>query len=378
MDTDQSALSFKEMMADHEYEAFAASKMNNVSVASQLEAASPSPPMIEQTESKSENKGDGMTPAEREAARLGLEIDFSRPDPLLLSENLVRAYKDLGSDFYAARDAGPIYDGNAVSSGTTSATVNDASDSIGTWRCCKCDQKQELYQHDQGQHIVSALNCACPHKSCENCTLTGNIKLYQPVQEPIPVQLSDDEHKQVKFGVFCSNCGLSWRAQIVKDTVLQKISAVPKDLAKRTAHPLDMLRESKSMSNLRGDHGFKTSSVPTKSSTLNLRQLSSEMAKEHGKQANSVMVKFSGIQCTCGRTVDASSLCFQIVEPSKKEVTAPETIVVEPSFTATSEDQARGIGKSTLALKGRRIRHANPLMSNPVTDDDLAMMAMFK
>jgi hypothetical protein len=66
MDTDQSALSFKEMMADHEYEAFAASKMNNVSVASQLEAASPSPPMIEQTESKSENKGDGMTPAERD------------------------------------------------------------------------------------------------------------------------------------------------------------------------------------------------------------------------------------------------------------------------------------------------------------------------
>lgn len=40
----------------------------------------------------------------------------------------------------------------------------------------------------------------------------------------------------------------------------------------------------------------------------------------------------------------------------------------EKSFGATEEDKKKGIGKETLTLevKGKRVRHANPLMSNPV------------
>jgi hypothetical protein len=373
------------MLADKEHENCVMGKMSDMTISSPVGVAPPSPLMPEQDENQTETKAedkieeedDGMTPHEREALRLGLELDFSCPDPLLESANMVRAYKDLGSDFYATRDAGPIYDGSAVNSDNAN-TPQDQPDSIGTWKCCKCDSKQELYKHDQEQHLISTLNCVCSHKSCENCTLTGSIKLYQPVQEPIPVQLSDDANKQVNFGVFCSNCGLSWRAQIVKDTTLvQKISAVPKDLAKRSAHPLEKLRDARSMSNLRGELSTKISSIPTKS-TLNLRQLSNEMEKEHGKQANSVMVEFSGIQCSCGGVVDSASLCFQIVEPTKVEEAAPEPVGMEPGFTATREDQAKGIGRSTLTLKDKRVRHANPLMSNPVTAEDLDMMAMFK
>jgi hypothetical protein len=71
----------------------------------------------------------------------------------------------------------------------------------------------------------------------------------------------------------------------------------------------------------------------------------------------------------------ADGLCFQIVEATaaeKKEVKEEKVVVKRkpaPTFTATPEDRAKGLGKSTLTLesKGRgRIRHANPLMSNPV------------
>jgi hypothetical protein len=40
----------------------------------------------------------------------------------------------------------------------------------------------------------------------------------------------------------------------------------------------------------------------------------------------------------------------------------------EKSFGATEQDKKKGIGKETLTLevKGKRVKHANPLMSNPV------------
>lgn len=274
-----------------------------------------------------------------------------------------------------------------------------AAMSIGLWRCCKCGKAHNLYPQEQGQNLIKALECDCPHRSCEDCALTGDIKPFKPVQEPIPVQLSDVD-KRILFGIFCGDCGSSWQAAPVSDVVgsrtkRQKISAVPKNLVQHTAHPLDKLRVSRSMANLRGDPTPKAHSPKAFKSTYNLRVLSDEMEKEHGKQANSVMVMFSGIVCTCGRTLTTCDLCFQIVEQPKQleqheqseqserlehdaeepDVIAREELKLrkEPTFSATAEDIAKGIYEPTLTLivKDRTIHHPNPLKSNPVTKDDL-------
>ncbi|KAH7073012.1 hypothetical protein BKA63DRAFT_392707, partial [Paraphoma chrysanthemicola] len=274
----------------------------------------------------------------------------------------VREYKGLGEDFHAARNANPIYDGNTISTAIAGKPPQHTSEPLGRWRCCKCGGGCELYEHDDSDNLVGAVTCVCPHRSCENCTLTGRIKTYKPVQEPIPVQLADDKPKQVQFGVLCNNCGLSWRAQTVKDTVRQKVSAVPKTIAKASSQPLEKLRHTKSLMK----------------SNANLRAKSDEMEKEHGKQVKSVMVYFGGFNCTCGHTLDSSALCFQIVEADEataatvvttaSTATPPPVVEPQPSFTASPEDRIRGIGNSVLKIRrgGKIIYHPNPLASNPV------------
>jgi hypothetical protein len=209
--------------------------------------------------------------------------------------------------------------------------------------------------------------------------LSGNIKAYKPPHEPFPVQL-DDKHKRILFGVVCGDCGSSWQAQSVgylQNSVREKIAAVPKTLAKHGQHPLEKLRSSRSMSNLFGEPAPKAPSINVNKSTLNLRALSEEMEKEHGKQANSVMVKFSGIECTCGCILDSSALCFQIIDqPVREVVEAPAVVSKQATFSATPEDKAQGIETPTITLhpRGVRIRHANPLRSAPVTEEEVARL----
>ncbi|KAF2831978.1 hypothetical protein CC86DRAFT_424299 [Ophiobolus disseminans] len=277
--------------------------------------------------------------------------------------------------------------------GTIKALFNNKSktaqmgESIGLWRCCKCGRRHELYQLEQGSHLVSALDCDCPHRSCEHCELSGGIRPYKPVQEPIPVQLSDI-HKRILFGIFCGECGISLQARPVSSivgpsTMRQKVSAVPKTLAAHSANPLKTLRASRSMTNIFGEPAPKASSLQGPKSTYNLRALSNEMEKEHGKQANSVMVMFTGTGCTCGHTLNHTDLCFQIVErPTNSKVAeqpetteqAESTIEKRPSFGATPADITKGIRETmlTLARPDRIIRHPNPLKYNPVNDEELA------
>jgi hypothetical protein len=269
--------------------------------------------------------------------------------------------------------------GKAIDGDSTNNSLEHAQDPVGLWRCCKCVKGHDLYQYDQRPHLVSGLNCDCTHRSCEDCMLTGGIKAYKPVYEPFPVQL-DDKDKRVLFGIFCGYCGLSWQAQItgyMQDTVRQKIAAVPKNLAKHGTHPLEKLRSSRSMTNLLGQPTPKAHSLKANKSTLNLRALSNEMEKEYGKQASLVMVKFSGIVCTCGWTLDTSALCFQIVDQQKKKaVESPATVGKQATFTATAEDKEKGIETPTITLRpgGKKIRHANPLRSAPVTDEEMARL----
>jgi hypothetical protein len=292
------------------------------------------------------------TPAEREARHLGLLINFD--DVMRMNressanDRTVRQYTDVPASYYAAQRDRPIYSGASISSAKSSATP--APKVIGQWCCCQCGHVQDLYLHDEGEHMVSILMCACPHRSCENCSLYGSIKLYTPVHEPFAVQLSETDEK-IKFGVFCSSCGLSWRAQPVKSapTVMEKISAVGA-----------AVKGAKSMHNLRGD------SASLAKSSANLRQLSNEMEKEHGKQADSCLVFFSGIKCSCGNVLGTSCLGFQLVEEAEEE----EKVVKEaPTFASTPDDRAKGIGKEILTLLAdtdSRVRHPNPLMGNPV------------
>ncbi|KAJ4370651.1 hypothetical protein N0V83_005172 [Neocucurbitaria cava] len=246
---------------------------------------------------------------------------------------------------------------------------------IGKWRCCKCQKGHDIFNFPTDEHPAGVLNCYCTHRSCAQCTLDGLIKKFEPIQpkdEPEVVQLPDDGSKQVRFGVFCDGCGLSWRAEVVdaeyeKKTTLQRISALPK----RLQHPLGKLKHVRSVSDLSGAMSEHT--LSSSRSTLNLRSLSAEMEKGHGKQAEFAFVNFRGIKCTCGLVTDATSLCFQVVDPltevRQEEV---EQEAVGPGgdmFSSTPEDLARGHGSPVLSLRGGR--HANPLRSNPVMPDDL-------
>jgi hypothetical protein len=288
--------------------------------------------------------------------------------------SISRSYTSLKPVDHILFDAISTRSEHTMGNDTATSTLHGdhEQEPIGQWRCCKCKRGQDLYLNNQGQHLVSILNCVCPHRSCENCTLTGLIKPYQPVQEPIPVPLSSDKHKLVRFGMFCGSCGLSWRAQLVKGSMLQHISAMPKNLAKCGS---EKMRRSKSMNNLLGT--VSTPKAPVRDATvLNLRALSNEMEKQHGKQAGVVMVTFSGIQCTCGRALDTSALCFQVAEPPDEPVMTDEVVADTSRFTATPSDLGKGIGTSTITfrIKGKTFSHLNPLMSNPVTSDKLARL----
>jgi hypothetical protein len=315
----------------------------------------PSSPHFEQSAGDVDNEDEDLLPAEREARNRGLtDIDFDTVKAMNAESDetdlVVRVYDDVSSEVVASRADKPIYDGKSV--------VNSSTKPIGQWRCCICKSVQDLLKIEHGDHLVTALHCSCFHRSCDGCTLSGNIKIYKPVQEPIPVQLSDDEQKQILFGVFCSNCGESWRAQEIKGSA-SKISTVPKDLVKLGAASFDKLRSPRSSNNLRGGE------TSTTKSTLNLRQLSNEMEKEHGQQAGHALVKFSGIKCTCGNTSDSSSLGCQIVEFKEEERVVSGK--KPATFTATPGDRARGIQGAflTFVKDGKRVRHPNPLRSCP-------------
>lgn len=252
------------------------------------------------------------------------------------------------------------------------------SSPIGKWCCCKCGSSHDVYSVANGQHPVNALNCNCMHGSCSKCTLEGLIKQFVPMIEPEVVHLSEDKNKAVRFGVFCDGCGQSWRAQKVHDdtnkkaavkAALTRISAIPGRLNKRDPHPLKNVRASRSMDHLLHPR-TPCATMATSKSVLNLRALSNEMQKEHGKQAELVSVRFTGIKCDCGMTTDSNSLCFQIVDPPKdfyrvqfmKQMAGRRLA----GFGTTPEDKARGHGTPILVLRGY-IRHPNPLMSNPVS-----------
>ncbi|CBX90338.1 predicted protein [Plenodomus lingam JN3] len=272
---------------------------------------------------------------------------------------------------------------HAIASSTQSCEIGSVTRSdgtslqpIGKWGCCKCKRSYDIYYFTDGEHPVSILNCECTHRSCGKCSLEGQMKVFQPMCEPEVVQLTEDDAKQIRFGVFCDGCGVSWRAVEVvgdteKKTIRQQISGLPKHIIKH-ANPMRKPRQEASMADL--SLAGPSEGPMTLSSSLNLRELSNEMEAEgHGKQADLATVRFTGITCLCGLVTDSTCLCFQVVDPPKDVFVAQfEELMAAPrkvaGFGTTPEDQARGHQTPTLTLR-ERIQHPNPLRSCPAIDE---------
>jgi len=83
-----------------------------------------------------------------------------------------RTYTTLAPMEHTAFDAKSTRSDLTVTEGTATSTLHGhpEQEPIGQWRCCKCKSGQWLYLNNQGQHLVSILNCVCPHRSCEVST----------------------------------------------------------------------------------------------------------------------------------------------------------------------------------------------------------------
>ncbi|KAF2134211.1 hypothetical protein P153DRAFT_392817 [Dothidotthia symphoricarpi CBS 119687] len=257
------------------------------------------------------------------------------------------------------------------SDGTFSVLSSDNEDdcgglaSIGQWHCCKCGKRHELLRYYKGPHLVSILRCACPHKSCEDCTVSGQVQVFRPISDSAPIPFSDEEDKSYKrlhYGVCCSACGLSWRVQKRK-VVHRRFSKM--SISLHMPHPLEKLRSTKSMINLsRPDY------EDSASRTTFFQRFFSKRGQTLG-----AMVKFSGIKCTCGVVTDGSSLMFKVLDLPKaidvakpagrdgEQTTQPQAL---DKLTTTPELQARGHWSPTIRLQGGL--HPNPLRSNLVNE----------
>ncbi|KAF1943637.1 hypothetical protein EJ02DRAFT_373146 [Clathrospora elynae] len=339
------------------------------------------------TTSSISTEASSPSPAQKETSSGGAMPDsgFSgRSGSVARGHALAQSRLQTFQERYNSPDHPSLRDDGAVttpSNNTVTFLHDDDEDALkptGKWRCCKCHRGHDVYSFAKGRHPVSILNCVCTHRSCTKCTLKGLIKQFVPMTEPEVVPLSEDSTKAIRFGVFCDGCGVSWRAQKVQDeatnkkkakSTLLRISAIPRRLTHRGAHPLERIRSSQSMHNLSLPR--RDTPLAASKSVLNLRALSNEMEKEHGEQAELVSVRFAGIRCTCGLITDhTTSLCFQVVDPPKDfhnvQFAQQMTHRHVAGFTSTLKDEARGHRTPTITLMGSS--HPNPLMSNPVKD----------
>jgi hypothetical protein len=298
----------------------------------------------------------------------------------------------------------------SIPSDDESSSFTTASEGT-VWHCCKCGTANAIYAGDDN-HQLGALACECPHKPCGSCKTTGLVKPFLPMEEPCMVPVSEVD-KEIRFGVLCPCCGLSWRAK--------EIGRYKKTLRKMPSLGFSMAQmQKKRLGVAPGGVG-----VPNSVSLMNLRRSKSTMVlgnqriitppgQTMEKQAQYATVKFSGVVCTCGVVIDlASALCFQIVEPqvdereqleekmsnlevssksenstkpqksnkseksSQSEKSATSKAISEQrkevGWSTTPELQEMGHGEPIITIR-RRVQHFNPLWSNAVTDDDLKML----
>ncbi|KAJ4344844.1 uncharacterized protein N0V89_012588 [Didymosphaeria variabile] len=248
-----------------------------------------------------------------------------------------------------------------------------------TWDCCACGTRNHVYVHP-GQHPLGFLACDCPHKPCSACLTSGQVKPFLPMNEPAMVPCGNaasaaegEPGNEIRFGIVCPSCGLSWRAREFGKRFSKTLRKMPSVSLNRAVHlaPVEgRLRKSRS------------------TLVLGNKRIVTPPGKEVPKQAEYVAVRFSGVNCTCGTTISLdSAFCFQIVgeqvtERDRKQKEFWGLWVKEGNsvgWTTTPELKEKGHGTAMLRL-GKvepgnehegvswRVEHPNPLRSAPVVD----------
>lgn len=179
----------------------------------------------------------------------------------------------------------------------------------------------------------------------------------------------EKEKGELRFGILCPSCGLSWRAR---------------EFGKRWSKTLRKM-PSVSLHPARGAHLAPEHRLRKSRSTLVLgnKRVITPPGNAGAKQAEYAAVRFSGVDCTCGTTITlGAALCFQIV---KMEVdsgasdqgsehggtdpgveASPKWEGSSVGWTTTPEFKEKGHGTPILRLLGGK--HPNPLRSSPVVD----------
>lgn len=258
----------------------------------------------------------------------------------------------------------------------------DRADADGEWVCCVCGTSNDVHIYP-GAHPLGALACDCLHKPCHACKVSGQVKPFLPMTEPAMVPCGDStfnsdrandngkgkgkatttKANELRFGIICPSCGLSWRARESGKRFSKTLRKMPSVSLHRATYPAppgeNKLRKSRSTLVL----GNKRIVTPPGTATP-------------AKQAEYAAVRFSGVTCTCGTNIElVSALCFQIVgeqvdqrerEAERKEkglwVKAGNSV----GWTTTPELKAKGHGTPVLRIRG--VEHPNPLRSCPVVD----------
>lgn len=324
---------------------------------------------------------DGSTNKPRPFSYVPELIDYARPTyterSSIPAKSPMRRYTDVPSSPFE-----PVVSDRNHNQQTSTSRVDGQSrvtrPPIGKWQCCECRRGQFIVEYDHKQHLAGILHCRCGHCPCARCLLTGDIKVYKPVEEPFLVQSADDDkHEAIRYGSFCEQCGLSWRAQSVKQSIRNKLSTAPRHFVARhrPQYPLEKVRKSRSMVDLLN---HQTGRLHHSNSVASIKTMGNELERTHGQQVASTLVTLTGIRCTCTNLLNTHSLCFRILDtvPPPHVHHSSHGVsnsVTGSSFSATVEDKARGIETATLSLHkhGRTIHHPNPLMSNPIGLADL-------
>ncbi|KAJ4301312.1 hypothetical protein N0V90_003403 [Kalmusia sp. IMI 367209] len=234
------------------------------------------------------------------------------------------------------------------------------SDADAKWYCCACGTSNSVHVR-ASPHPLGALACNCPHKPCGSCSISGTVRPFLPIEEPAMVPTTTvttalaetSKDKSIAFGIICLCCGLSWRAREIGNRYTKTLRKMPSlQINKGRLAPLEgRLRKSRS------------------TLALGNKRVVTPPGVEMPKQAEYATVKFSGVQCTCGTSIDLGALCFQIVgEQVDENVRAFHRVWVrvgkQPGWSTTEELLAQGHGEAVVRIRG--VVHPNPLRSYPV------------